>query len=63
MTKVDKLADKDIMILLKNKKKQFGSLIALSNINFEIKKGEIIGFFRTNWSRKIYNYENNGKFD
>ena len=44
--------DKNIVINITNVKQQFGKLIALNNINMNIKKGEIIGFLGPSGSGK-----------
>ena len=45
------------MIEVKNVTKKYGKLVAVDNISFTIKEGEIVGLLRTKWSRKKYNYE------
>ncbi len=37
------------IIEVKNLSKKFDDLIAVNNINFTVKKGEIFGFFRSEW--------------
>ena len=38
------------MIKVDNLSKRFGNQVALDNISFEIKEGEILWFFRSSWS-------------
>lgn len=52
MLKVGKMTETDIVIQLKNINKKFGNITALSNINFDIRQGEIIGFLGPNGAGK-----------
>jgi len=45
------------MIKVKNITKKYGSLYAVDNISFHIKKGEVVGLLRTKRSRKKHNNE------
>ena len=44
-------------IKVKKLSKVYGTQIALTEVSFEINKGEIVGF-GTKWCREIYPYEN-----
>ena len=39
-------------------KKEKKDYIAVNNITFNVKRGEIVAFVRTKWSRKKYHYKN-----
>lgn len=42
------------MIKVKNVTKKYGNFMAVDNISFSIKEGEIVGLLRTQWSGKNY---------
>jgi len=42
----------DDVIIVKNLTKKFGNLIAVNNISFSVKKGEIFGFLGPNGAGK-----------
>lgn len=45
-----------LVIEVKNVTKKYGNFIAVDNISFKIKEGEIIGLLRSKWSwKKHYN--------
>ncbi len=45
------------MIQVKDVTKKYGNFIAVKNLNFEIKHGEVIGFLGPNGAGKKYNNE------
>ena len=45
------------MIEVKNVTKKYGKVVAVEDISFTIKEGEIVGLLRTKWSRKKHNNE------
>ena len=50
-----------ILIKVENVTKKYGSHIALDDMSFEVKEGEIVRLFRTKWSWKNYNNEHNNR--
>lgn len=49
------LKSKGLRNFLKKEKKEY---IAVNNISFNVKRGEIVAFVRTKWSWKKYHYKN-----
>ena len=45
-------------IEVQNISKNYGAQKALDNVSFSVKKGEIVGFFGTEWRREIDFNEN-----
>lgn len=51
-----------ILIEIKNVTKKYGDFIAVDNISFDVKDGEIVGLLGPNRSRKKYYNEYDNRF-